>query len=551
MTISPPSDLGIGAFTSTGPWIVQPDAMPWRMGLDERRAATQQLVPPLIRRRLLPGLHALRVTAVLARLVLPWLLRERRRGGDEAIGMLAVRLRRAFERLGPTFIKLGQLVASGEGLLPAPLITEFKKLQDQVAEMPLPTVLRVIEADLGCPVSELFESFDSTPIAAASIAQVHGATLPGGQQVVVKVQREGIAETVRKDLRVMMWIARLLVGRIKAAGLANPPAYVELFAETIVEELDFQLEGQNLLDIAEVLARTGQRQIVCPRPHPSLVTRRVFVMERLYGYRIDDIDRINAAGIDTAREMLRGLLSSFFEGAIIFGVFHGDLHAGNTLVTADGRAALFDFGITGRFPEQKRLAVMQMMMASATQDYRAQLLALRDLGMFPVDSDIDVILADLDIDSLTAAVTAAPDTAVMVANMKLVFGKLLGYGGKIPKELMLLIKGIIYLDGAITTLAANLNIGEEVGHLFTYMLDTHGDALAVALGFDVRLMNIDPKEMMAQMTAMSGLDTDGDVTFGEMRRLQAQQQAEIRELIQPGRRKKSTASASRDEPTGI
>ncbi|HEX3705843.1 MAG TPA: AarF/UbiB family protein [Mycobacteriales bacterium] len=551
MTSPALSDLHIGAFTSNGPWIVQPDAMPWRTGLDERREATQRLVPPLIRRRWLPGLHAVRVTAVLARLLLPWLLFERRRGGDEAIGLLAVRLRRAFERLGPTFIKLGQLVASGEGLLPAPLITEFKKLQDRVGEMPLSTVVRVVESDLGGTVSEFFETFDPTPIAAASIAQVHGATLPGGQPVVVKVQREGIAETVRKDFRVMMWIARLLVGRIKAAGLANPPAYVELFAETIVEELDFQLEAQNLLDIAEVLARTEQRQIVCPRPHPSLVTRRVLVMERLYGYRIDDIDSINAAGIDTAREMLRGLLSSFFEGAIIFGVFHGDLHAGNTLVTSDGRAALFDFGITGRFPEAKRLAVMQMMMASATQDYRSQLSALRDLGMFPPDTDIDVVLADLDIDALTAAVTAAADTAVMVENMKLVFGKMLGYGGKIPKELMLLIKGIIYLDGAITTLAANLNIGEEVGHLFTYMLETHGDALAVALGFDVRLMNIDPKEMMAQMTAMSGLDTDGDVTFGEMRRLQAQQQAEIRELIQPGRRKRSAASAPRDEQANV
>ncbi|HVY10872.1 MAG TPA: AarF/UbiB family protein [Mycobacteriales bacterium] len=534
-----PSDLHLGAFTANGPWLVQPEAMPWRAGLDARREATRQLVPQLVRHRLLPGWHACRVTAVLVRQVLPWWLLERRRGGDEATSLLAVRLRRAFERLGPTFIKLGQLVASGEGLLPAPLIAEFKKLQDRVAEMPLPAVLRVVEADLDGTVAELFESFDPTPIAAASIAQVHGATLPGGQEVVIKVQREDIATIVRKDLRVMMWLARLLVGRIKAAGLANPPAYVELFAETIVEELDFQLEAQNLLDIAEVLARTEQRQIVCPRPHPSLITRRVLVMERLYGYRIDDVDSINAAGIDTAREMLRGLLSSFFEGAIIFGVFHGDLHAGNTLVTADGRAALFDFGITGRFPEPKRLAVMQMMMASATQDYRAQLSALVDLGMFPAGTDVDAVLADLDLDTLTAAVTAGPDTAVMVDTMKLVFGKLLGHGAKIPKELMLLIKGVIYLDGAITSLAANLNIGEEVGHLFTYMLETHGDALAMALGFDVRLMNIDPKEMMAQMTAMSGLDTDGDVTFGEMRRLQAQQHAEIRELIQPRRRKKS------------
>jgi hypothetical protein len=106
---------------------------------------------------------------------------------------------------------------------------------------------------------------------------------------------------------------------------------------------------------------------------------------------------------------------------------------------------------------------------------------------------------------------------------------------------MLLIKGMVYLDGAITTLAADLNIGEEIGHLMTYMLDTHGDALGTALGFDVAMLDIDPAAVMAQMTAMSGLDTDGDVTFGEMRRLQAQQQAEIRAMIQPGKRKKTRA----------
>jgi ubiquinone biosynthesis protein len=270
-------------------------------------------------------------------------------------------------------------------------------------------------------------------------------------------------------------------------------------------------------------------------------------MERLHGWRMDDLESINDAGIDTAREMLRGLLSSFFEGAIIFGVFHGDLHAGNTLVTADGRAALFDFGITGRFPEPKRLAVLRLMMSSATQDYRSQLVALLELGMFPSGTDIDKVLADLDLDSVTAAVTAAPDTAVMVDNMKLIFGKLIGYGGRIPKELLLLIKGMVYLDGAITTLAADLNIGEEIGHLMTYMLDTHSEALATALGFDVTMLEIDPAAVMAQMTAMSGLDTDGDVTFGEMRRLQAQQHAEIRALIQPGRRRNAKAVPAPDE----
>ena len=133
-------------------------------------------------------------------------------------------------------------------------------------------VRRVVEAELGRPLDDVFVSFDRTPIAAASIAQVHGARLRTGEEVVVKVQRPQIAELVRSDLEAMAWLAPRLTGRIPIAALANPPALVELFAETIVEELDFRLEAENMLDVAAVLAETGQRALLVPRPHPTLVT---------------------------------------------------------------------------------------------------------------------------------------------------------------------------------------------------------------------------------------------------------------------------------------
>src|SRR5204863_1423940 len=162
--------------------------------------------------------------------------------------------------------------------------------------------------------------FDRRPLAAASIAQVHPARLRSGEPVVVKVQRPDVQVLVRSDLRAMAWLAPHLVGRIPVASLANPPALVELFAETIGEELDFRLEADNMLDIAAVLAELGQRSYVVPRPHPTLVTRRVLVMERLDGFAFDDVASMRAAGIDTEAVVRTGMIA-FLEGAMVHGIF--------------------------------------------------------------------------------------------------------------------------------------------------------------------------------------------------------------------------------------
>src|SRR5207244_4380472 len=203
-----------------------------------------------------------------------------------------------------------------------------------------------------------------------------------GEHVVVKVQRPSVERLVRRDLAAMAWVAPLLVGRIPVSALANPPALVELFAETIVEELDFRLEAENMLDIAAVLARTDQRSLLVPRPHPTLVTRRVLVMERLDGFTFDDVDGMRAAGVDTSAVVRAGLVA-FLEGAMLFGVFHGDLHGGNLFVRPDGRVALLDYGITGRLDENQRLAFLRLIMGAITNDARGQILAFRDLGALP------------------------------------------------------------------------------------------------------------------------------------------------------------------------
>ncbi len=202
---------------------------------------------------------------------------------------------------------------------------------------------------------------------------------------------------MRQDLASLAWLAPRMIGRIPVAALANPPALVELFAETIVEELDFRLEAENMLDIAAVMAHTGVRNTVVPRPHPRLVTRRVLVMERLFGFNFDDVEGMKAAGIDTGA-LLRSSLIGFLEGALLHGVFHGDLHGGNLFVMPDGRTALLDFGITGRLDEVKRLAFLRLLVFGTNGDVLSQLAAFRDLGAFPPDTDLEAVVVDLGLD---------------------------------------------------------------------------------------------------------------------------------------------------------
>ncbi|HEY2215196.1 MAG TPA: AarF/UbiB family protein, partial [Acidimicrobiales bacterium] len=257
------SDIEFGAFTDVGPWVVRPDDLTWKRGLAATRRALQASLPQLTKPRLLPPARRMGTTVRhLGGALALWYLKERRRGGTESLTGISQRLRVAAEHLGPTYIKLGQIIASGDGVFPAELVAEFKWCRDQVTPEPWTSVEAVVRQELGRPINEVFATFDRTPLAAASIAQVHGATLLDGTEVVVKVQRPTVARRVHQDLAVMAWLAPHLTGRIPVAALANPPALVELFAETIVEELDFRLEAENMLDVAATFAELDQRDFV-------------------------------------------------------------------------------------------------------------------------------------------------------------------------------------------------------------------------------------------------------------------------------------------------
>ena len=497
-----------GAFTDAAPWVLDRDAVVWLPLAERLRGAAQAEVPDLTRpSRLPPGTRVVTVAARLGRALVPWMIRKRRgryATTEASRAEISLRLRKAAELLGPTYIKLGQIISSGEGLFPAELVNEFKLCRDQVAPEPWDDVRLTVETDLGARIEDIFSSFDTTPLAAASIAQVHAATLRTGEQVVVKVQRPSVSSLVRKDLRVMAWLAPHLVGRIPIAALANPPALVELFAETIVEELDFRMEAANMLDMARVLKDLKQDGYVIPRPHPRLVSRRVLVMERVAGFKFDDVAGMQDAGIDTEAVIRTGMIA-FMEGAMIEGLFHGDLHGGNMFVLADGRTALLDFGIVGRLSDERRLAFLRLMLGATTNDVRGQVAALRDLGALPMDTDLDAVIRDLRLDQPTIDPTTLSGDE-LVKEVQRVVKALLGYGARLPKELMLYVKNMVFLDGAIASLAPNLDILGEIANISMLFAERHGERLGRELGVDANAMEIN----LDSVKAGFGLEPSAD-----------------------------------------
>jgi len=487
-----------GGFAEVGPWRIDPDRIAWRRGLGPLREQARQEVPRLLAGGRVPPVGRLVAACSEVGWALGvWAVRERNLEQSARRSALARRLREAFARLGPTYIKLGQIVSGGEGLFPAELVAEFKLLRDRVPAESFDHVRRVIESELGGRLDELFAEFDPTPVAAASIAQVHAARLATGEPVVVKVQRPRIADLVRRDIRALAWLAPKLIGRIPVAALANPPALVELFADTILEELDFRLEAENMLDIAAVLAATDQHAVIVPRPHPRLVTRRVLVMERLDGFAWDDVVGMHDAGVDTEAVLHAGLVA-FMEGAMLYGVFHGDLHGGNLLVQPNGRTVLLDFGITGRLDERRRMAFLFLLLGTTSGDVRAQLGALRDLGAFPPDTDIEAVIRDLHLDGPVVDPTTL-EADELLRQLQEVTKKLLGYGARAPKELMLFVKNMMFLDGAIARLAPDLDILGEIEQVHTEIARRHGERLATEMGIDLSGAVFDADAVKAAM----------------------------------------------------
>ncbi len=353
------------------------------------------------------------------------------------------RLRMSFEDLGPTFVKLGQLLASRPDLIPENFVEEFSKLQDRVSTVPFADVKAFIESELKLPLGEIFSEFDEVPIAAASIAQVHGATLKTGERVAVKIQRPGIDRIIQNDVSILRGLAALLDKYIPELKPFNPIGLVEEFFHTILFELDFRVEANNIRKIKSNLS--DLKKIAVPQVYSKFSTSRVLVLERFDGTRFSDRETIIAKGINPEHIVEAGS-DAFFHMVMHDGVFHGDLHAGNLFVLHDGRIGIIDFGIVGRLSRRVQDSIISMFIAIMDEDYET--LASEYITLCPPSGETDINLLQKDLMDTISPYVGMPlgdvNAGTLLLRSTAIAAK---HHLRVPRELMLLFKAIVTMDG--------------------------------------------------------------------------------------------------------
>lgn len=307
-----------------------------------------------------------------------------------------VLMRRAFERLGATYIKLGQLIASSPSLFPEAYVKEFQRCLDRTEPVPFKEMKKILEKELGRrAVHSLFAEIQPEPLASASIAQVYAAKLVTGEDVVIKIQRPGVQEILKTDLNFLFYgavVLEQLVPGLKHASLAGVLSEIR---RTVIEECDFIREAQNIALFAEFLARTGNLAVVTPRVYPHASSRRVLTMERLYGVPLTDREQLLRA-TNRPQRILNAAFQTWMESITDSPVFHADLHAGNLLILDDGRVGFIDFGIVGSISEKTQEGMSLLVQSLILSDHRNLAKAMAAIGMTKTKVDVDRLAGDLE-----------------------------------------------------------------------------------------------------------------------------------------------------------
>jgi len=359
----------------------------------------------------------------------------------------ARRLRHSLEQCGGMFVKAGQVASTRSDLVSPPVAEELSHLQDNVAPAPPDGVRELLEEELGSPVDEVFAEFDSQPLAAASIGQAHRARLHGGQQVIVKIQRPGIADSVNRDLDVLNQLATVVEQRTTWGAEYHVCDLADEFAERLREELDFEIEARNASDIAANL--DGASDVRIPAVFHDLTTRRVLVMEWLDGVSVRDGDAIDALGVDR-RELAEDLLRCMLQQMLVDAQYHADPHPGNVMVLRNGQLALIDFGAASRIDPLQQTAIRDVMVAVSQRD--ADLLRQAALQVATLRRDVD----DEDLErALSRFMTRhlAPGMVPSAAMFNDLLQLFFTFGINLPPELSTFFRALITLEGTLTTLS--------------------------------------------------------------------------------------------------
>lgn len=362
--------------------------------------------------------------------------------------------RKAFERMGATYIKLGQLIASSPSLFPEPYVREFQKCLDRTDPVPFADMDKILAKELGPDyIPAVFSHIDPEPLASASIAQVYAARLATGEDVVIKIQRPGVQDVLITDLNFLYYgacILERLVPRLRHASFAGILSEIR---RTVLEECDFNKEAEHIEIFKEFLNAGGHRMAVAPRVYHQASSRQVLTMERLYGIQMTNRKSF-LQSTDQPRKILSAAFNTWLQSISECEIFHADLHAGNLMILNDGRVGFIDFGIVGRISDKTQKAVNSLIMAMMIEDFKSMAEAMLNIGMTRKTVNTDQLAEDLealyaaDMDPgeaaepyISAGNAPAPDPflleIVRIAEV---------HGIRFPREFTLLLKQILYFD---------------------------------------------------------------------------------------------------------
>jgi ubiquinone biosynthesis protein len=397
----------------------------------------------------------------------------------------AQRLRHAMEEMGPTFVKLGQVLATRVDMFPMDWITEFEKLQDQAQPIPFSTLAPHIESALGKPIDTLFSHINPDPIGVASIGQVHSALTRRGQKVILKVQKPGIGDKIDSDLRLLDQLAKLAADNSIELRRYRPVELVREFKRSLIRELDFTIEGRNAERIRKNLKEFKWLRI--PKVYWEMSSSTVQVQQQIEGIPAKSVERLESAGLDRALIARRGALAAW-KMALEDGFFHADPHPGNFIIMSGNRIAMLDFGMVGKLSDSRREQILQITRAMVMREAEQCAGVLtgwaegQPIKFDQLVSDVEdvisqyhgVSLSQLDISALLNDITA------LVRNHNLV----------LPSDIALLIKAIITLEGFGRLLNPNFDLISEAEPLLKRMIRTRYSPVRLAKNLSLRALDV-------------------------------------------------------------
>lgn len=370
----------------------------------------------------------------------------------------AKRMRLVLEELGPTFIKLGQLLSTRPDIVPSSFVREFEKLQDSVPSISFDELKVQVERELGGGIDQYYSEIDPVPLAAASIAQVHRARLCTGEDVVIKVRRPGVVELVESDISALMGLANLAEHHISGSEIYDPIGVVREFARSIRREMDFTREGRTIERFRDNFTTT--KWLHFPKVFWEQTSRGVLTLEYVNGIKVSDLESLERTGLDRRLVARRGA-DAFLEMVLNHGFFHGDPHPGNVMILPENVICLLDYGIVGRVDDEQKTFLSDILFAIVKRDMDEVISLLLFAG--DISDNLNVRALKRDLSNFVDSYYEIPLQDIEVGRMLIEFIEIITiYNIRIQPDLMLLAKSLVIIEGMGRNLDPDFNMVEHL-----------------------------------------------------------------------------------------